>query len=83
MTSERHVSERQRLDLERIRDALFEAKVILTELQRDNSVDAAQRRTLETDIRQLEAELKAESLEPAMRLRNRARAFYAPPRMTA
>ena len=76
---ERHLPERSRLTLERIRDALFETKVILAELKRDNSVSLNERRTLETEISRLEAQLHDDSLVQAFSLRDRARAFYAPP----
>ncbi|NJK44687.1 MAG: hypothetical protein HC933_10740 [Pleurocapsa sp. SU_196_0] len=83
MTQERHLSERNRLTLERSRDALFEAKVILAELNRDNSVSAQQRRSLEADISTLEAELEGESFERALTVRDRARNLYAPPTFAA
>ena len=76
---ERHIPERSRLNLERIRDALFETKMILAELERDNSVAVSERRSLETEISDLEAQLRDDSLVQAFSLRDRARAFYAPP----
>jgi hypothetical protein len=76
---ERHIPERSRLNLERIRDALFETRVILAELERDNSVAIPERRTLEAEISRLEAQLHGDSLPQAFSLRDRARAFYAPP----
>jgi hypothetical protein len=76
---ERHIPERSRLNLERIRDALFETKVILAELERDNSVAVSERRTLETEISRLETQLHDDSWMQAFSLRDRARAFYAPP----
>jgi hypothetical protein len=82
MTSERHVSERNRLQLERARDALFETKMILAELERDNSISLAQRRALRQGIETLEAQLQSSTLEDAFSLRDRARDFYAP-RMAA
>jgi hypothetical protein len=82
MTSERHVSERNRLQLERARDALFETRMILAELERDNSISLAQRRALRQGIETLEAQLQSSTLEDAFSLRDRARDFYAP-RMAA
>jgi hypothetical protein len=76
---ERHIPERSRLNMERIRDALFETKVILAELERDNSVAVSERRILETEISHLEAQLEDNSMAQAFSLRDRARAFYAPP----
>jgi hypothetical protein len=78
MTSERHASERNRLQLERARDALFETKMILAELERDNSISLAQRRALRQGIETLEAQLQRSSLEAVQSLRDRARDFYAP-----
>jgi hypothetical protein len=79
MTLERHIPERSRLTLERIRDALFETKVILAELERDNSVAVSERRILKAEISRLETQLHDDSLVQAFSLRDRARAFYAPP----
>jgi hypothetical protein len=79
MTLERHIPERSRLTLERIRDALFETKVILAELERDNSVAVSEHRILKAEISRLETQLHDDSLVQAFSLRDRARAFYAPP----
>ncbi len=81
MTQERHIPERTRLNFERIRDALFETKVILAELERDNSLGSAARRQMEQELRTLEARLQESRLEQAFQLRNRARDFYASPRV--
>jgi hypothetical protein len=83
MTIERHLPERTRLNLERIRDALFETRVILAELERDNSVGGASWRQMEQELRLLEAQLQEARLEQAFQLRNRARDFYASPRVAA
>ena len=79
MTDSRALREAHRLNLERIRDALFETRIILTELERDNSVTLTARQALEADIAALEAQLEEGALERAVNLRSRARAFYEPP----
>ena len=79
MTDSRHLREAHRLNLERIRDALFETRMILTELERDNSITLTARLALEDDIAALEAQLEEGGLERAVNLRSRARAFYEPP----
>ena len=79
MTDSRALREAHRLNLERIRDALFETRIILMELERDNSITLTARLALETDIAALEAQLEEGGLERAVNLRSRARAFYEPP----
>lgn len=79
MTDTRALREAHRLNLERIRDALFETRIILTELERDNSITLTARQALEADIATLEAQLEEGALEQAVSLRSRARAFYEPP----
>lgn len=79
MTDSRSLREARRFNLERIRDALFETRIILTELERDNSVTLKARQGLEADIAALEAQLEESALEQAVNLRSRARAFYEPP----
>lgn len=79
MTDYRALREAHRLNLERIRDALFETRIILLELERDNSITLTARQALEADIAALEAQLEEGALEQAVNLRSRARAFYEPP----
>ena len=79
MTDLRALREAHRLNLERIRDALFETRIILIELERDNSITLSARLALETDIAALEAQIEEGALERAVSLRSRARAFYEPP----
>ena len=79
MTDSRALREAHRLNLERIRDALFETRIILQELERDNSITLTARRALEADIAALEMQLEEGALERAVNLRSRARAFYEPP----
>jgi hypothetical protein len=76
MTFEKHIGELQRLELERSRDMIFEAKTILAELQRDHSISAQDQRSLEQAIGDAE---RRPSPEPALQLRDFARTFYAPP----
>ena len=79
MTDTRASREAHRLNLERIRDALFETRIILMELERDNSIALTARQALEADIAALEGQLEESGLERAVNLRSRARAFYEPP----
>jgi hypothetical protein len=79
MKIEKHVGEFRRLELERSRDMIFETKIILAELQRDHSISSQERSNLKREIDELE---RQPLLDQAMQLRDRARAFYAPP-MTA
>ena len=79
MTDSRALREAHRLNLERIRDTLFETRIILMELERDNSITLTARLALETDIAALETQLEEGGLERAVSLRSRARAFYEPP----
>ena len=79
MTDSRALREAHRLNLERIRDTLFETRIILTELERDNSITLTARQALEIDITALEMQLEEGALEQAINLRSRARAFYEPP----
>ena len=76
MTNERHLRERHRLNLERARDALFEARVILAELERDNSISVSVRRFLSQELIRLEPNQQPDCLEQALLLRTRVRAYY-------
>ena len=76
MTIQRRLRDHHRLHLERTRDALFEAKTILSQLERDNSVQRSVRRSLTDEVNRLEPNQLPDCLEQALLLRNRIRAYY-------
>ena len=76
MTTQRRLRDHHRLHLERTRDALFEARSILSQLERDNSVQRSVRRLLNEEVNRLELDQLPDSLEQALLLRNRIRAHY-------
>jgi hypothetical protein len=75
---ERHRSELERLNLERIRDLLFESRVILLELRRHAQPNQALSdwQKLEDEVRTLEGETQALNLERALEVRSRVRQQY-------
>lgn len=76
MIAHRRLRDAHRLNLERTRDALFEAKAILAELERDNSLADSVRRSLAEEIDRLELENALDGLQQALVLRNRIRSYY-------
>ena len=76
MTTQRRLRDHHRLHLERTRDALFEARAILAQLERDNSVHRSVRRSLADEVNRLEPNQRSDCLEQALLLRNRIRAYY-------
>ena len=87
MTIQRRLRDHHRLHLERTRDALFEARVILSQLERDNSLHRSVRRLLIDEVNRLEpnqlepnqlepSQLEPNQLEQALLLRNRIRDYY-------
>lgn len=73
MTLERHAADLNRLNLERIRDLLFESRLILAELRRNQSQSVETHHDLEAEISALEV---APALEQALHLRSKARDAY-------
>jgi hypothetical protein len=76
MTIRRRLRDHQRLHLERTRDVLFEARVILAQLERDNSLQRSLRRSLADEVNWLERNQGADCLERALRLRDLIRVHY-------